>query len=169
MLSEQTEAAASQLEEVKTTVRDGLRNARRSIWDLRANEDDQTLPVRAKRAAEQLAGTAAVRFEVTGSYRALSPHIEEEVVNIMKEAVRNAVRHAGTSEITVLFQYRPQEFVMMVRDSGPGFDVDAPVPGHFGLRGMQERAQSINATFQVQSAPIGGTCVTLVSAYRQER
>lgn len=168
MKGHQSEAAVTQLEEVKAVVRDGLRNARQSIWDLRATAEEQTLPVRAKRAVEQVAGPAqSVRFEITGAYRAFAPRIEEELISIIKEAVRNTARHSGSDHVVVSLQYRTDALVLSVRDYGRGFDPHASAAaGHFGLQGMRERAKAIGATFTLESAHGEGTCVTLISTYR---
>lgn len=168
MKTNQTGSAAMQLEDVKAMVRDGLTNARRSIWDLRATGDDQTFSARAKLAAEQgAAKQASLRFEITGAYRPLARRTEDELINILKEAVRNSVYHSGSDSVQVSVQYRTDSFVMTVRDQGRGFDIaNLSTNGRFGVRGMRERAEAIGARFVIESEPGKGTSVTLAAHYR---
>jgi signal transduction histidine kinase len=55
--------------------------------------------------------------------------------------------------------------VLSVRDDGRGFDTAAAASlnGHFGLKGMAERAALLGATLAVQSSPGGGTSVVLTA------
>lgn len=165
MKKHQDEAATLQLEDTKAIVRDGLANARRSIWDLRATDEGEILPIRAKKAAEQIAGRSEdVHFKITGAYRPLPARTEDEILSILKEAVRNAVNHSGGAMVDVSLDYEVNVLTLKIRDHGRGFDVPtASVPGHYGLQGMRERAASIGATMTVESAPGDGTCVTLVA------
>ena len=61
--------------------------------------------------------------------------------------MRNAFRHAGASRIEVHLSYGEKSFELRVRDDGKGIDpkllTDEGPAGHFGLRGMRERAQQI--------------------------
>ena len=168
MEKHQEEAAATQLEATKSIVREGLANARRSIWDLRASDPKEILPVQAKRAAEQIAGRPeAIHFEITGVYRPLAPRIEEEILNILKEAVRNSVNHSSSADVYVSLCYETTALVVRVLDRGRGFDVPTvPVPGHYGLQGMRERAASIGATMTIESTPGSGVVVTLITFFK---
>ena len=75
--------------------------------------------------------------------------------------MRNAFRHAGASRIEVQLSYGEKSFELRVRDDGKGIDpkflTDEGPAGHFGLRGMRERAQQIGGKLTVWSAPGSGT------------
>ncbi len=52
-----------------------------------------------------------------------------------------------------------------ISDSGVGIDsevVEKGKEGHFGLRGMRERAERIGSKFTLVSSPDSGTVITLV-------
>ena len=168
MKAHKIESAEMQLEETKAIVRDGLTNARQSIWDLRATGDDQAFSVRAKLAAEQSAGKQqAVRFEITGVYRPLSRRAEDELISILKEAVRNSAHYSGRESVEVSLQYGAETLVMTVRDDGRGFDpASLSDSGRFGVRGMRERADAIGVTLLIESESGKGTKVTLAAPYR---
>ena len=100
---------------------------------------------------------------MTGAYRALAPSLEKELLRIAKEAVGNAARHAGSTRILVDLLYLEDAVALTVRDDGAGFDVAGGIArvGHYGLRGMQERAAAMGADFTLVSAPGQGTTVSL--------
>ena len=157
--------ASQQVDRTRNLVREGLADARRSIWDLRAAGTQATLPTRLTHLLEQSAtGHLKTEINIGGIYRALPPVLENEVVRIAQEAVANAIRHSGASRIWLDLRYHPNELVLRVCDNGCGFqatDPTLPAKGHFGLQGMRERADQIGGTLNVESSPENGTTVTL--------
>jgi signal transduction histidine kinase len=81
---------------------------------------------------------------------------------IAVEAVNNAARHAGGARIEVSLASVDGGVRVCVHDDGPGFDVEAaavPRPGHLGLKGMRERAETAGGWWRVDSSPGEGTTV----------
>jgi signal transduction histidine kinase len=105
-----------------------------------------------------------VYLQVKGTYRPVSPKVEEELLRIGQEAVANAVRHAAASRIDVQFIYEAARVSLRVEDDGRGFtpltSTDG-LEGHYGIRGMQERAGEIDAALSLDSAPGEGTRVSV--------
>ncbi len=158
-----TAAAQEQIDATRLLVRDGIRDARESIWALRAGQSAADLPARLRALVDTAPATPAQSLTVTGSYRALASSFEKETLRIAKEAIGNAVRHAGAAHIELTLLYSEDAVILTVRDDGAGFDVDAGAAraGHYGLRGMRERAAAMGATLGIVSAPGQGTTVTL--------
>ena len=102
-----------------------------------------------------------VRVQVEGTPRALSPIIRDEVYRIGVESLRNAIRHANARRIEVDLRYSEDGLRLRVRDNGKGMDAvvlrQEHIPGHWGLRGMRERAKLIGGTFEVWSQLGSGT------------
>lgn len=157
-----SEAAQQQIDSTRMLVRDGIRDARESIWALRAGQSGGDLPARVQNLAD-VQEAPPVTVTVTGAYRALAPSVEKEILRIAKEAVSNARRHAHANSISVNLLYSEDAAVLTVRDDGAGFDVDrgATRTGHYGLRGMTERAASMGAHLSITSLPEQGTTVLL--------
>jgi signal transduction histidine kinase len=157
--------ASQQVDRTRDLVREGLADARRSIWDLRATGTPATLPMRLTHLVEQSATEhLKTDIDIGGIYRALSPSLENEVLRVAQEALANAVRHSGASRVVLDLRYHPNELTLTVCDNGIGFratDPTLPAKGHFGLQGMRERADQIGGTLNVESSPEGGTKVTL--------
>jgi signal transduction histidine kinase len=91
--------------------------------------------------------------------------VQHQVVRIVREAVHNAIRHAGAGriEVRVVPSDRPPEagsvpeLVVEIRDDGRGFDAEGAraARGHYGLKGMEERAARIGGTLVIDSRPDG--------------
>jgi signal transduction histidine kinase len=108
------------------------------------------------------------RVERQGIDAALHPHVADEAFYIAREALTNAFRHAEASEIAVELTYGRRYFSLSCTDNGCGFDVsDDEKPGHWGLRGMVERAQKLGGRLRVRSGPLRGTQILFaIPSYR---
>jgi len=165
------DAAAKHLDLTRGYVREGLADARQSIWALRSQDSGETtLPVRLRRMVESAGGgELEARFSIFGAYRPLPPGTEREILRVAQEAVHNVKKHAGAKNLNVQLEYGPQEIALEVRDDGQGFAPDsASTPGHYGLTGMRERAAAIGGTLEVTSEPGGGTTVRLRATARRD-
>jgi signal transduction histidine kinase len=90
--------------------------------------------------------------------RALHPIVEQELYAIGREALRNAFRHADAGQHEVIVEYGARALALTVRDNGRGIEVGAGEKrGHWGLRGIEERARSIHADSVLRTAPGAGT------------
>jgi signal transduction histidine kinase len=168
------DAAAKQLDTARSQVRDGLADARQSIWALRSQDSgEKTLPVELRRVTEQAGGHGLeARFSIYGAYRSLPPGTEREILRVAQEAIHNVKKHAGARNLTVQLEYRQNEIALEVRDDGRGFAAEGGAqspPGHFGLTGMRERAAAIKGVLDVTSEAGGGTTVRLRVPARKEQ
>jgi signal transduction histidine kinase len=107
----------------------------------------------------------AFHVAVEGETRELHPILRDEIYKIAAEALRNAFRHAHAGGIEVEIRYDTQEFRLRVRDDGKGIDsavlANQGLEGHYGLRGMPERAALIGGKLAVWSEVGAGTEVEL--------
>jgi PAS domain S-box-containing protein len=79
---------------------------------------------------------------------------------VAQQAVGNAAQHANATSLDVRLSAGPP-VVLRITDDGTGFDPVNVRGGHFGLRIMRERAETIGATLEIASSPEHGTCVNL--------
>ena len=161
----QLPAANQQLDRTRDYVREGLAEARRSIWDLRAITAQNTLPTRLTHIVEQSRSESLpTQLNIGGTYRPLSSTVESEVLRIAQESLNNAQRHAQATHVTLDLRYHSNRLTLTIADDGRGFnssDATLPAQGHFGLQGMRERAAQIHATLTIESGPQTGTTITL--------
>lgn len=164
--SNKTGDAIKHLDTTRQHVREGLAEARQSIWALRSQDSgENTLPVKMRRATELANGHGVeATFSLYGAYRPMPLEMEREFLRVGQEAIHNVKKHAGAIHLSVQLEYGPAEIALEVRDDGRGFEMRdgyLPPPGHFGLTGMRERADAIGGTLEVTSAPGVGTTVRL--------
>jgi signal transduction histidine kinase/ligand-binding sensor domain-containing protein len=101
-----------------------------------------------------------------GERRPLSSSAGDEISRIMMELMRNAYQHAHAERIEAEIRYQDSTFRLRFRDDGRGIDPmvlkEGGKLGHWGLRGMQERADRIGAHLDFWSEPGKGTEVQLL-------
>lgn len=116
-----------------------------------------------------------VDFHPSGKERRLSREVELALYRIAQEALNNVVHHAKAKHADVQISF-DKEIKLEVADDGIGFSVpksptDFAPSGHFGLLGIRERADLIEARLEVQSETGRGTrlIVRLPSSPRHRR
>ena len=107
---------------------------------------------------ERRAGIQA-RVLVEGEVE-LAPDLEEQLYGIAQEALNNALKHAGDSQVVLSLRVDEESVVLEIADDGQGFDVaDIHDTGGLGIVSMQERAEKIGGKLNLRSATGEGTKV----------
>jgi signal transduction histidine kinase len=105
--------------------------------------------------------SGALRVVVEGVAKPLRPILRDDIYRIVREALRNAFRHAHAQHIEVEIVYEEKLFRVRIRDDGRGIDPNIlkqeEPAGHWGLIGMRERAQRIGGQLEVWSQHKAGT------------
>jgi two-component system sensor histidine kinase UhpB len=101
-------------------------------------------------------------------HRTLPPFLdgltdEEELViyRVAQESLTNVVRHAGATSAHVTLARHDGEVRLSVADDGSGMPADALRLETSGIRGLRERALTIDGRLQIAPSPSGGTEVLL--------
>jgi signal transduction histidine kinase len=93
----------------------------------------------------------------------LTPETEALLFRAAREAVQNAVKHAGATGIDVAVASDGHAAVLTIRDDGHGFDsataLREPAEGHIGLRLIDDLAAEAGGRMEVTSAAGSGTMV----------
>ena len=92
---------------------------------------------------------------------ALPSEAQLQVLQIVREALANAVRHSHARQVWIRLWPQGSSAVVEVHDDGVGLPAQPPEGGHFGVTIMRERAAAIGAQLSIESAPGRGTCVRL--------
>ncbi|MEW6706415.1 MAG: response regulator [Pseudomonadota bacterium] len=161
-LERQSPRIAALLEQAVLEVRQVLVDLRPPVLDeagLVAALDNE---LRSRAPAD---GTVALELDATPECAGLRWPAEVEYAGFMvaREAVANALRHAGASMVQVRVSGSADRLELAVEDDGRGIDEEASAgrPGHLGMVGMRERALAIGGRCSVQRNPSGGTTVSL--------
>jgi signal transduction histidine kinase len=101
---------------------------------------------------------------VEGRERPLNALSGNDVLQVGRQAITNALQHAHARKIHVLLSYGEQLLQIRVQDNGRGMSEEAlhlQRPGHYGIAGMQERAERLGGTISIRSRIGEGTEVNL--------
>lgn len=153
---------------VKKIVEDTLQSVRDESQIFRpAILDDFGLQQTLEWFAEQFSRQTGVQVHYQGklSDGFLAPEAAIHVYRIVQEALNNVARHSGAREAWVTVEEKENLLNLEVRDKGAGFEVGAEVKRAagqgIGLMGMRERAEHLNGSFAIRSAPQKGTTVSV--------
>ncbi len=163
LLQSDPKEADRRLEQTRAQLNEAIREVRGYITGL---APERLREARFADAVEttlaELRAGRATRFDVTIDHDAaahLSPAQMVEALQILREAVSNALRHGAASLITVRVHQGDGQLCLLVQDNGAGFDPAKRRQGGHGLSNMQARAARIGATLRVSSQPGEGARV----------
>lgn len=166
------EAVHNEIIALRNLVHQATRDARNLLFEMRPVilETQGLLPT-----FEQYVAQLNDAEEFTLHFQGITKEIDYDhqvagtIFSIVQEALNNVRRHARARNVWLTLDIKSGRFVVTVRDDGRGFDItkgsDSPeLAGHFGLLNMRERAELIEADFNIRSQmepPDRGTMVSL--------
>ena len=123
---------------------------------------------------------AVSRFRLTSSIEAvlqnhwpavnLPVEYERQVLRIVQEGLANVRKHSGADMVRILLNQVHDARRVLIEDDGVGMSLTPDeMDNHFGLSIMQERADSIGATLQLESEPGDGTRIILTLPIMQDK
>jgi signal transduction histidine kinase len=159
--------------------REEMNKAARCTHDLLVDGRDRIVALR--RSGSTQAGVASslkeigcdyaslypARFSVCedGEPRVVTPDVAAEVIDIVREGLRNAFVHARADHIGLVVAWRRRGLEITVDDDGCGIDeailCEGRRAGHWGLVGMRERAHRIGGRFVIERGKARGTGLRL--------
>lgn len=156
-------AGRARLQELRELTRGALAEMRTLLLELRpATLTDSRLDTLLKQLAEGITGRTRVAstVDVTGEGD-LPADVKVVFYRIAQESLANVARHASASRVNLALSYEPTTVRLAIVDDGQGFDTTCIPPTSLGLGIMRERAATIGAELEIQSAPGRGTCITI--------
>lgn len=160
------EKVSDALGRLRSEVTRVVNELRLSIFDLRSDVRDAPGLGAALSDYLRVVGlqsSLSIHTSIDESPTRLSPQTETELLRIAQEAITNARRHSGAENLWVELTVRAPRASLVVRDDGKGLGPRRH--DSYGLHGMRERADRINATLTVQDlgheTDQRGTCVTV--------
>lgn len=88
--------------------------------------------------------------------------IRRNLLLAVKEAISNAAKHSGASELFLRIHRQGDGLWVMVEDNGCGFQVPLADPTRNGLYNMAQRMEEVGGRFVVDSAPGSGCRITFM-------
>ncbi len=170
LMSKDPEQALSELEKVEQLAKQTSKEIRGMLFTLRPLVlEAQGLTAAVEAVITRLRDTDGLNIKLAGGDNGdlLNDSAQSVVFSIVEEALGNARKYSEAKLIMVRFWREDNLFVAMVQDNGKGFDVqdvnaDYSSRGSLGMINMRERADRIDGSLKLESAPGKGTTVTLV-------
>lgn len=170
-----TSVAKAALRRLRRQIEHSLQEARELIFEIRQPGNDRpSLTDELQDLPSCLGDAPDPRCTVTviGEPVSLSNEQHRELLRIAQEATRNAFVHSGATHISVVLSFHPDRLQLTVADDGCGFPMDEVSHHgrpHWGILGMQERAQKLGARLTITSSVDRGTRVELALTFSTRR
>ncbi len=173
VLPQRPQEAIQTLDSAINATEQAIAESRDAIHELRTDPArDAELTESLRVVAQELANSAQPGFStptfkltLEGERKTLPPLLQDEIYRIAREVLRNAYQHANADRIEAEIRYEDQALRLRIRDNGKGIDLkvlkEGGSSGHWGLRGVRERAQRIGAQLDFWSEVGAGTEVQL--------
>ncbi|URQ59894.1 nitrate/nitrite two-component system sensor histidine kinase NarQ [Pantoea alhagi] len=155
-------------QQIVSDVDQGLAEAYRQLRELlntfRLSVDEACLPAALQAMLTPLKQQTSAEIELhcSSGFDALTAQQQVHVLQIVREAVLNAIRHANASQIKVSCDTQENgEYQIVISDDGCGLSTVEEPAGHYGLTIMHERAQRLGGSLQLDTTPQQGTRLLL--------
>lgn len=155
--------AQSIIADVDRTLSDAYRQLRELLatFRLTIEQADLVAAMQAMIASLQEQVTAKISFSFQPGLETLDAQQQVHLLQIAREAVLNAIRHADAATISVRYERNAAgEHLLTVTDDGVGIATTEEPQGHYGLTTMSERAARLAGELTIQ-AQARGTQVAL--------
>lgn len=153
----------AELARAEELARNGLKEAREAVSQMRVNAvRDLGLGPALGGAVNRFAERTGVeaRFQADPQAASFADARAETMFRIAEEALRNIDRHAQAAHVDVALKNHADGAIeLVISDDGVGFDPAAAHPGHYGVLGIREQAELIEAQLELLSAPGAGATV----------
>jgi signal transduction histidine kinase len=161
------ERAHGKLHTAKEMTKLALEQTRNLSMELRRSETENGLvPALQDLLEVAVPDDISANLSTSGAESLLSDHQRGQLYVILREAVRNAVRHSGCRHLTVGVNITREKVSGYVEDDGRGFGDNGDGEGGLGLRSIEERAALLNGMARVYSSPQGGAGVRVLLPLR---
>jgi len=162
------EAPAQKIDETLDELREGLNSAYRQLRELlttfRLSLERSSLAVALEDTVREFAERGELTIELDNrlAHIPLNPNDEIHLLQIVREALSNVVRHAHADcARVVLAEDEDGQVLVSIEDDGVGLDPTQNRNGHYGLSIMRERSQTLGADFHIAPREPRGTRVSL--------
>ncbi len=158
--------AGEHVRQISTSARQVIKSLDEIVWAVNPRND--TLPDLINyigQYAVEFLRSANIRCRVKAIEHppriAMAAEVRHNLFLVVKESLNNIVRHARATEAWVRVAVPNGEMIITIEDNGCGFAHASDDAGADGLRNMRQRMEEIGGHFRFESAPGGGTRISL--------
>jgi signal transduction histidine kinase len=159
----QSAASRESFQRISGMARELVAALYQTVWTVNPEHDNlEALVNYLCQLTQNLAESARIRCRIHScevpDQRPVTSEVRHNITLAVKEALNNAVKHAGATEICVRIEFNDPRLSIAITDNGHGFDATQAPQGN-GLKNMQRRMESVGGSVTIQSTPEGGTAV----------
>jgi len=168
LVDKDPEKAKTELGDFRDTVRMGLGDIRKIIYDLRPMSlDDLGLIPSVQKLINDFSDQTNIRVDLKSNMggEGLAPEIEIALFRIIQESLANVRKHSKANAVNIRFEVSELGINLLISDNGIGFDTEAvrgpEMKGGFGLISMKERSELLSGKFSIYSSASTGTRILI--------
>lgn len=160
---EQQQTHSAILDELSNGLNSAYRQLRELLTTFRLKLDTPDLLTALRETAGEFSERLGqpVHLHYNLPLNTLSPNEEIHTLQIVREALANAVKHADATEVTVEVLFESPQVKVRILDNGKGLPDDDRPPQHYGLIIIQDRARTLGGQAVIRNRDSGGVEVTL--------
>ncbi len=157
------EGATEILEELKTTLSDAYRQLRELMTTFRLTMHGKSFRHAVRDSVEEFTNRSNIAFELNNAWNdeALSVDEEIQVLQIIREALYNIVRHSRADHARISLAFRVNSYRLRISDNGIGLNPERRKLRHHGLVIMQERTRRLDGNMRISTPKDGGTLIEI--------
>ncbi len=166
LMKRNVEMGLNEMEGLKDTVRNTLKDIRKIIYDLRPMSlDDLGLVPTLRRFLSEFSDETGIQTEIQTTNKAdeVEKIIQLALFRLVQEVTNNIRKHAQAKKVDVNLNFGTKYLQLDIQDDGIGFDVEATLEkcrtegSHYGLLGQIERVKQFHGEITIKSEPGKGT------------
>lgn len=166
LMKRNIEMGLNEMEGLKDTVRNTLKDIRKIIYDLRPMSlDDLGLLPTLRRFLSEFSDETGIQTEIQTTNKAddVEKIIQLALFRLVQEVTNNIQKHSMAKKVDVTLNFGTKYLQLDIRDDGKGFEVESTLKrcredgNHYGLLGQMERVNQLYGEITINSAPGEGT------------
>jgi len=158
------ETQAAVFDELRTGLDSAYRQLRELLTTFRLKLEGPGLASALRQTAKEFGERLGIRVALSLDLppHLLSPNEEIHVLQVVREALANVVKHANAHWVEVTVSFRAARLHVIIEDDGVGLERDSSPPMHYGLVIMRDRAETLGGELSLGNRAGGGTRVAMV-------
>lgn len=166
------DAASGITEELRTNLNISYKQLRELITTFRLTLNSENLAQALEDSVEEFENKSSISFSLDNRLSLTDLAVDEEiqVLQIVREAISNVVRHSQASQADISLSKDTQHRISIsIDDDGIGIDEKQTNKRRHGMIIMQQRTHDLSGNFRVLPSPLGGTQIKVTFNTKQKR
>ncbi len=158
------ESQAAVFDELRTGLDSAYRQLRELLTTFRLKLEGPGLASALRQTTREFSDRLGfpVALDVDVPPHLLNPNEEIHVLQVVREALANVLKHANAHWAAVTIDFQAARLHVAIEDDGVGLADDSSPPMHYGLVIMRDRADTLGGRMTLGNRPGGGTRVELI-------